>query len=306
MEWKSKLGNVYPKAEIERLHRDHLAQLKKLRKAPGNVGCADCGASDNSWASVNLGCFLCVDCASVHRGLGTHITKCKNTSGTYLWGPDEISVMETKGNARVNAEYLASRTAPPMSACVEDRRAFLPRKYVKREWAAAALPDEAQRCAGETQVPTELRQQTRPASFEFLPADGADRDRARPAQLDRSLTGRPNASAARPGMVPMVPARPLTPPRAAAPVPPPAGPAPAFPMLPVPAPAFPTLPVPARNEFRARRLTPEEAAQLPPDLFAFAQSPQCRSEERSPLISLSDRSPLIGFGNAGDDWLEGW
>ena len=90
-----------------------------------------------------------------------------------------------------------------MSACVEDRRAFLPRKYVKREWAAAALPDEAQRCAGETQVPTELRQQTRPASFEFLPADGADRDRARPAQLDRSLTGRPNASAARPGMVPI-------------------------------------------------------------------------------------------------------
>ena len=27
MEWKSKLGNVYPKAEIERLHRDHLALL---------------------------------------------------------------------------------------------------------------------------------------------------------------------------------------------------------------------------------------------------------------------------------------
>ena len=37
MEWKSKLGNVYPKAEIERLHRDHLAQLKKLRSRNGCV-----------------------------------------------------------------------------------------------------------------------------------------------------------------------------------------------------------------------------------------------------------------------------
>jgi hypothetical protein len=136
MEWKSKLGNVFPKAEIERLHRDHIAQLKRLRKAPGNVGCADCGASENSWASVNLGCFLCVDCASVHRGLGTHITKCKNTTGTYLWGPDEISMMETKGNARVNAEFLASPTAPSKAAPEEDRRAFLHRKYAKREWAA--------------------------------------------------------------------------------------------------------------------------------------------------------------------------
>lgn len=136
MEWKSKLGNAYPKVEVERLHRDHLAHLKRLRKAPGNVGCADCGVSDNSWASVNLGCFLCVDCASVHRGLGTHITKCKNTTGTYLWGPDELSLMEARGNARVNAEYLASPKAPSLSAFQVDRRTYLHRKYVQREWAA--------------------------------------------------------------------------------------------------------------------------------------------------------------------------
>ena len=93
---------------------------------------------------MNLGCFLCVDCASVHRGLGTHITKCKNTSGTYLWGPDEISVMETKGNARVNAEYLASRTAPPMSASrmtAQELRARTDPFAEGRPWQSAAQRD---------------------------------------------------------------------------------------------------------------------------------------------------------------------
>ncbi len=34
--------------------------------------CADCHSPSPRWASVNLGIFLCINCASIHRMLGTH------------------------------------------------------------------------------------------------------------------------------------------------------------------------------------------------------------------------------------------
>eukprot|EP01048_Picozoa_sp_COSAG05_P005004 COSAG05_NODE_287_length_12131_cov_3.148022_6_plen_64_part_00 len=40
--------------------------------------CADCATSGSerlTWASINLGVLLCIECAGIHRSLGTHITK---------------------------------------------------------------------------------------------------------------------------------------------------------------------------------------------------------------------------------------
>lgn len=135
--WTSKLGGRYAKADIERQHDAAIAELKRLRKAPGNA-CADCGAAENSWASVSLGCFLCVRCASVHRGLGTHISKCKNTLGTYLWGPDELLAMREAGSARVNDAYLA-QGGPALTPASGDAdvRAGLQAKYGERRWYRA-------------------------------------------------------------------------------------------------------------------------------------------------------------------------
>eukprot|EP00746_Dinoflagellata_sp_MGD_P161164 gnl/MRDRNA2_/MRDRNA2_88210_c0_seq1.p1 gnl/MRDRNA2_/MRDRNA2_88210_c0~~gnl/MRDRNA2_/MRDRNA2_88210_c0_seq1.p1 ORF type:complete len:332 (+),score=65.98 gnl/MRDRNA2_/MRDRNA2_88210_c0_seq1:90-1085(+) len=97
--WRSKLGNVYPRADVEKLDSKHHQILKKLRSLPGNDQCADCGATDTTWASVNLGVFLCVRCSDVHRALGTHISKVKGCGGTYLWGEDEIAQMQRLGNS---------------------------------------------------------------------------------------------------------------------------------------------------------------------------------------------------------------
>jgi Arf-GAP with coiled-coil, ANK repeat and PH domain-containing protein len=46
-----------------------------LRKVDGNNMCADCGASEPDWASLNLGALLCIECSGVHRNLGVHISK---------------------------------------------------------------------------------------------------------------------------------------------------------------------------------------------------------------------------------------
>lgn len=46
-------------------------KLGELLKHPDNRQCADCdGRSPPTWASVNLGVFVCLTCSGMHRGLG--------------------------------------------------------------------------------------------------------------------------------------------------------------------------------------------------------------------------------------------
>lgn len=65
--------------------------LNELLQLPGNNTCADCGALHPRWASYSLGIFLCMSCASVHRKLGTHVSKVKSIHMDQ-WTKDQIEV----------------------------------------------------------------------------------------------------------------------------------------------------------------------------------------------------------------------
>ena len=86
------------------------AQLKSICKKvlalPDNKVCADCPSKRPSWASVNLGCFVCLSCSGIHRSMGTHISFVQSIN---LDTPKEkhLRVLAAWGNKKANAYWEA-------------------------------------------------------------------------------------------------------------------------------------------------------------------------------------------------------
>ena len=64
--------------------------------------------TDPTWASANLGVYLCLNCSGVHRSLGTHITQVRSITMD-AWFPDQI---EVKHSHRCET-FAAKACAPP-------------------------------------------------------------------------------------------------------------------------------------------------------------------------------------------------
>ena len=48
------------------------------------------------WASWNLGVFVCIRCAGIHRNLGVHISRVKSVN-LDSWTPEQIEVQPPLG-----------------------------------------------------------------------------------------------------------------------------------------------------------------------------------------------------------------
>ncbi|VDO40664.1 unnamed protein product [Haemonchus placei] len=83
------------KAEQERLQNILLDMLKEDE----NKYCADCQAKTPRWAAWNLGVFICIRCAGIHRNLGVHISKVRSVN-LDTWTPEQVQSMRVMGNEK--------------------------------------------------------------------------------------------------------------------------------------------------------------------------------------------------------------
>ncbi|NXI49198.1 SMAP2 protein, partial [Chloroceryle aenea] len=58
------------------------------------------------WASWNIGVFICIRCAGIHRNLGVHISKVKSVN-LDQWTQEQIQCMQEMGNGKANRLYEA-------------------------------------------------------------------------------------------------------------------------------------------------------------------------------------------------------
>lgn len=52
--------------------------IAKIRALPGNKRCADCGAPDPEWLSVNLGILICIHCSGRHREMSVQYSRIRS------------------------------------------------------------------------------------------------------------------------------------------------------------------------------------------------------------------------------------
>jgi len=100
----------------------------------GNNKCADCGDPFPEWASINLGIFICIQCAGVHRSLGTHISQVRSLT-LDQWDSDVVQFMRETGNVIVNeAHKLSVKDLEALypKADVHTRTRFINAKYVHK------------------------------------------------------------------------------------------------------------------------------------------------------------------------------
>jgi len=142
-------SNRKSKAELERekVIQNRLQELlTRMLQDEDNKYCVDCDAKGPRWASWNIGIFVCIRCAGIHRNLGVHISKVKSVN-LDSWTPHQTACMQIMGNSKARAVYEANvpegfrrpQADSPLDVFI--RAKYEKKKYIAREWIPTKAPE---------------------------------------------------------------------------------------------------------------------------------------------------------------------
>eukprot|EP01066_Platyproteum_vivax_P006449 Platyproteum_vivax@DN2248_c0_g1_i1.p1 len=94
--------NVETKKFVSNADRDLV--LGGLRRKMENKVCFDCSNRNPSWCSSSHGIFLCLDCATNHRGMGVHLSFVRSAEMD-RFTHHQLMCMEIGGNSRARIYY---------------------------------------------------------------------------------------------------------------------------------------------------------------------------------------------------------
>uniref|UniRef100_A0A672I8Q2 ArfGAP with GTPase domain, ankyrin repeat and PH domain 2 n=1 Tax=Salarias fasciatus TaxID=181472 RepID=A0A672I8Q2_SALFA len=129
--------------KARRSSQSEAVALQAIRNARGNGLCVDCEAPNPTWASLNLGALICIECSGIHRNLGTHLSRVRSLD-LDDWPGELTQVLAAIGNATANSIWerrTQGRAKPRPQASREERESWIRAKYEQRAFVAPLHPD---------------------------------------------------------------------------------------------------------------------------------------------------------------------
>lgn len=151
------------KAALELQQEKFHALLNRLVQEEDNKYCADCMAKGPRWASHNLGVFLCIRCAGIHRNLGVHLSKVKSIN-LDSWSIEQVEKMLCIGNLKARKIYESrladSYVRPGSDSPLEQfiRAKYEHKKYCHTNWQELSheKPEHVQKLLEDLRVDTSI------------------------------------------------------------------------------------------------------------------------------------------------------
>ncbi|XP_075708077.1 arf-GAP with GTPase, ANK repeat and PH domain-containing protein 2 isoform X2 [Rhinoderma darwinii] len=112
--------------------------IQAIRTAKGNNFCVDCNVPNPTWASLNLGALICIECSGIHRNLGTHLSRVRSLD-LDDWPLELTLVLTSIGNEMANSIWemtTQGRTKPNHDSSREERESWIRAKYEQRLFLA--------------------------------------------------------------------------------------------------------------------------------------------------------------------------
>ncbi|XP_057590362.1 arf-GAP with SH3 domain, ANK repeat and PH domain-containing protein 1 isoform X2 [Hippopotamus amphibius kiboko] len=114
------------------------AIIEDVQRLPGNDMCCDCGSSEPTWLSTNLGILTCIECSGIHREMGVHISRIQSLELDKL-GTSELLLAKNVGNNSFNdimeANLPSPSPKPTPSSDMTVRKEYITAKYVDHRFS---------------------------------------------------------------------------------------------------------------------------------------------------------------------------